>query len=1367
MPNSEFQRLFDSLEKDERDVAKIYILAVVPLSFYDLKTLLLKYPSFPKIKDAKIQKIIKRLSSLGITLAARYETYMFSPAHQAVFFNTVYQELHEFATKNNLHQTIERHSFYYYEESLNYSQLFQKVLYLAVNPQSADLLNYAEREPDVKIVKVLSLLYENTFYHPILQNLQAKYASILLQQEIKTLINFSWKVETIKEKFLLLMDLQEKMKDYKAEFSIKTIVASLIYSLSGNLPLDENNLPWVEEELMPKSKLLKEVYQSADISKSPLITTETKSYFVLKNRLFDSLSIMYRYALLLHFYSRPDIYLSWKEKLERYFQHENINSDFKGIIYVLEGKKGLMNDYINRLFLRQYINAFWVEQWSALLASYIFKIKLAADVVKSAEEILQTLYFSHYYRPALELSFVLQTSTKSQMATKIYDELLAKLGTPPLISHFRHKPEYEEKLVALGFLSKSLQTTTVITAKTRVCYLLNFQSGSIQPIQQTQNKNGWSKGKNLSLQKLAAFDYENITELDKGFIGSIKESRGFYGSGFGIDKRLAWRSLTGHPYLFTHNDEMLPVELVMIKPSLIIEKKGDHFMLKFDYLPQDYTFPVLMETATRFLFIDIDQTTAKILQYIPKGVLSIPEQAKELLKTTVADLAQVINVYADEVVGSGKSLVKQVEPDTLLRVLLTPLGNGLRAQIAAKPFGAHPPYCVPGEGAHTLFSTFNNERIQVFRNLTLENEFLDTLLENISGHGLDIDDQYILRFEDPFEALKLLEALHDCKDLCKIEWPEGVRFSLRSVVPMKNLTLNIKKSGNWFELNGELRVDEDLVINMKALLDMKRNKGERFLELSDGQFISLSDSLRRKLDELQSLLFEEKKGLKISPLLIPTFLDGMEDFNGLTRDKATKEFQQRYDQAQVKTYPLPALLQAELRPYQEEGFNWMARLTEWGGGACLADDMGLGKTVQSIAFLLHKASGGASLVVCPASVLHNWLAELNRFAPVLRLATLGISGREQTIASLEAFDVLVTTYGLMQSEEDLFIERDWNVVILDEAHIIKNHQTKTHHAATKLKSKNRIVLTGTPIQNRLDELWSIFSFINPGLLGSVQSFNKRYSQSGENPNEINRKGLLKKIISPFILRRLKQNVLEELPPKTEIVLSVELSEAEQAFYEALRRNAIQSLQADDQPGMALIKALAEITRLRLASCNVRLVDSELSIPSSKLSTFIDLILELKANNHRALVFSQFTSHLALVREELDRKKIEYLYLDGSTPIKQRGVLVKDFQQKFVPLFLISLKAGGLGLNLTAADFVIHLDPWWNPAVEDQATDRAHRIGQNRPVTVYRIVAKNTIEEKIIKLHHTKREMAERILLGNEAPAKLSINEMMELLQTDF
>ncbi len=306
-----------------------------------------------------------------------------------------------------------------------------------------------------------------------------------------------------------------------------------------------------------------------------------------------------------------------------------------------------------------------------------------------------------------------------------------------------------------------------------------------------------------------------------------------------------------------------------------------------------------------------------------------------------------------------------------------------------------------------------------------------------------------------------------------------------------------------------------------------------------------------------------------------------------------------------------------------------------------------------------------------------------------------------------------------------------------------------------------MALTGTPLQNHLGEIWNLFNFINPGLLGTKQHFNDSFVKPD---NEFARK-YLRKLIAPFILHRTKSAVLDELPPKTEIVKRIQLSDAEMAFYEALRRQALANIESGEgNQGMKHLQVLAEITKLRQASCNPLLVDANIKIGSSKLATFLDIVDELIENKHRALVFSQFVTHLKIVREALDKKGIKYQYLDGSSPLPERERNVKRFQAGEGELFLISLKAGGLGLNLTAADYVIHMDPWWNPAVEDQASDRAHRIGQNRPVTIYRLVAENTIEEKIIQLHNTKRDMAESLLEGSDQSAKMSMTELVSLIQ---
>jgi SNF2 family DNA or RNA helicase len=292
-------------------------------------------------------------------------------------------------------------------------------------------------------------------------------------------------------------------------------------------------------------------------------------------------------------------------------------------------------------------------------------------------------------------------------------------------------------------------------------------------------------------------------------------------------------------------------------------------------------------------------------------------------------------------------------------------------------------------------------------------------------------------------------------------------------------------------------------------------------------------------------------------------------------------------------------------------------------------------------------------------------------------------------------------------------------------------------------------------------MWNLFQFINPGLLGTLSYFNDSYI----NPTDTNTRKRLRKLISPFILRRTKTAVLDELPPKTEIIRKIELSPEETAFYEALRRRALENIQNDNSPqGAKHLKALAEITRLRQACCNPRLVEPKIDMGSTKLSTFMEIVAELKDSGHRPLVFSQFVTHLAIVREALDKQGFTYQYLDGATSPARRSIAVNSFQAGKSDMFLISLKAGGLGLNLTAADFVIHLDPWWNPAIEDQASDRAHRIGQSRPVTVYRLVAEHTIEEKIIKLHNTKRDLADSLLEGTDQSAKMTMDELMSLIR---
>jgi SNF2 family DNA or RNA helicase len=538
--------------------------------------------------------------------------------------------------------------------------------------------------------------------------------------------------------------------------------------------------------------------------------------------------------------------------------------------------------------------------------------------------------------------------------------------------------------------------------------------------------------------------------------------------------------------------------------------------------------------------------------------------------------------------------------------------------------------------------------------------------------------------------------------------------------------------------------------------------------MGEGQFLALTQEFRNRLEEL-ILYGTSQPGNETEVKIHPLAAIALEELTHQAQTNADKGWRQRLQaiaEAQEMTPKVPSTLKAELRDYQKEGFVWMSRLAHLGVGACLADDMGLGKTLQSITVILSLADAGPSLVVAPTSVCMNWAAEVQRFAPTLNFHMFSESNRDEIIPQLGKFDLLVTSYTLLQQEIELLSQVKWQSVVLDEAQAIKNAATKRSKAAMRLDSRFRLITTGTPIENHLGELWNLFSFINPGLLGTYKQFNRRFGIPIEKYHDREARRTLKKLIRPFMLRRIKSQVLEELPPRTEITLRVEMQPEEMQFYEALRQQAIENIEGSSEKTGRHLRILAEIMRLRRACCNPRLINDQVAISSTKLQVFAETVEELLGGGHKALVFSQFTGHLALIREFLDSQGITYKYLDGTTPAKERQQQVERFQAGEGDLFLISLKAGGLGLNLTAADYVIHMDPWWNPAVEDQAADRAHRIGQKRPVTVYRLVTANTIEEKIVRLHQEKRDLANSLLEGADVSTRISAEELLELIRSN-
>ena len=408
-------------------------------------------------------------------------------------------------------------------------------------------------------------------------------------------------------------------------------------------------------------------------------------------------------------------------------------------------------------------------------------------------------------------------------------------------------------------------------------------------------------------------------------------------------------------------------------------------------------------------------------------------------------------------------------------------------------------------------------------------------------------------------------------------------------------------------------------------------------------------------------------------------------------------------------------------------------------------------------------SVGPALVVAPTSVVANWAEELQRFAPSLRAVTYAESGRSATLADLGAGDVLLVSYGLLLRDAEAFAGRAWGTLVLDEAQALKNAATQRAKAVAELQADFRLALTGTPVENRLADLWSLMNLLNPGLLGNDRRFAERFGNPIERLQDAPARQRLKRLVAPFILRRTKAQVLSDLPPRTETVWHVEPDAEERALLEALRRDATERVARLPGPQRAF-QVLAELTRLRRAACDPRLVAPEHQRPGAKVLAFGQLAADLAAAGHRALVFSQFTDFLDLLGAQLDSQGIPHQRLDGSTPAATRAQRVAAFQRGEGTVFLISLKAGGFGLNLTAADYVVIADPWWNPAAEDQASGRAHRIGQQRPVTVYRLVTTGSVEERIVALHHDKRALADSLLDGQDSAAPLDAEALLALLR---
>jgi superfamily II DNA or RNA helicase len=614
-------------------------------------------------------------------------------------------------------------------------------------------------------------------------------------------------------------------------------------------------------------------------------------------------------------------------------------------------------------------------------------------------------------------------------------------------------------------------------------------------------------------------------------------------------------------------------------------------------------------------------------------------------------------------------------------------------------------------------------------------------------------------------ALALLERLRTLgRPDVTVEWvgapPRVVRASRA-----RALRVEVRDRADWFGLDGDVELEGERV-KLAVLLEALRER-RTVVRVEGGAWVAIAAELAERLSPLAHLSSPAQDGVEIGPGALGVLDDLARDGAKLTAQGAFAQLRARMRAASKRTPAVPRSFAGKLRDYQVDGFRWLARLASWGAGAVLADDMGLGKTLQALALLCDRAKEGPALVVAPTSVCANWVAEARRFAPKLNVTLFRESDRAGAVAALGPGDVLVASYGLLVLDLERFKGKRFATLVLDEAQAVKNAGTRRARAAREVDAAFRVALSGTPVENHLGELWSLYRIAFPGLLGSWETFRRRFAVPIERDRDPARGRALAATLRPFLLRRTKAEVARELPRRTEITVPVALSAPERRLYEQARLAAVARLAGlgeTARPEQRRFQVLAAITRLRLLSCHPRLHDADCAVASSKLVRFLELAEELAEGGHRALVFSQFTSHLALVREALGAAGRKFLYLDGQTPPAERDRLVERFQAGEGELFLISLKAGGTGLNLTAADYVVHLDPWWNPAVEDQATDRAHRIGQRRPVTVYRLLSQGTIEEAIVTLHAKKRDLAAGVLGGMDAAGRLSPEDLMALIR---
>ncbi|NUP05222.1 MAG: DEAD/DEAH box helicase [Polyangiaceae bacterium] len=925
------------------------------------------------------------------------------------------------------------------------------------------------------------------------------------------------------------------------------------------------------------------------------------------------------------------------------------------------------------------------------------------------------------------------------------------------------KPEWRRALEALA--SISLEEEVVAEGSRRAIWYVDMVDGDLErpAMQEYRAAGGWSQGTRMSFAQLWE-TRDALPPEDRSILDHTRDN----GQRDREPTPEVFEALIGHPRV-VNGVRGMSVEVVAGVCRIETEEEDARIHVRVKPEGAELGVNVALEGEARIVVYRVTTAMWRVIEAMPKGT-TVPKSEQAALLRVLEQLARRVEVRSAQL-GADRD----VDPDATPCVRFVPHAGAWLVQVGVRPFGDKGRFYVAGTGNPSLTLHADGQHLLCARDLARERSNVDALVAacpTLAAPSQNDDDpKPVLEADswvfDEESVLSLLSELREMGAPHHLEWPESSALQLRGRVDAKNLHCRLRSDKGWYLATGGVRLDAVTDIALGDLARAPWTPSGRFLRLPNGDYLEVARRVRRVVAALGAVA-SGKRGasLRIHPGAVPALRELADPDLGFDVNRDAASWLARVDELASDAFPVPEGLRADLRPYQIDGYRWLCRLATLGLGACLADDMGLGKTVQIIALLLRRSEEGPALVVAPTSVCSNWISEIERFAPSLAAVEYSSSDRAEVIANMAERGpgrVIVCSYGILQQDVSALAAIVWGTVVLDEAQFIKNAESMRARAAYELKAKQRIAATGTPVENHFGDLWSVFRFLNPGLLGEWADFKRRYVLPVERDGSFAPGAVLREVARPYLLRRTKKDVLTELPPVTEVHHEVRLSEDDELRYALLRKQIHEKLFTFHGKRDNKLEVLAEITRLRRFCCHPRLVFPDAENDSAKIRTFLDLAEELRENGHRALVFSQYVDFLVFVREALDERGIHYEYLDGSTPKAQRKERVDAFQSGDSTLFLISLKAGGFGLNLTAADYVIHLDPWWNPAVESQATDRAHRIGQTRPVTVYRLVTKNTIEEKIVRLHEKKRRLARAVLDTTDDAQDLGTDELVALL----